>query len=183
MAEKITFDVRKCKRLNLIDPLSVYIRTLNIKLRSDKEIEGLIGNVSAGGAMIVSPIFIPRGATIEIEISAFDSLSTPLKTNSRVIHHEKPRALLPTPLPLKINSKVVHHEKPRTSLPPPLPLATISSVVHTQAKIVSSKRDKDEHIYYMGVEFLDMSDETRSIINEWIEKIHLENTASQDAGE
>jgi c-di-GMP-binding flagellar brake protein YcgR len=147
MAEKITFDARKYKRLNLTEPLSVCIKTSNIKLSSDKEIEGAIGNISAGGAMLVSPIFIPRGATVEIEISPFDSLPMPLTTNSRVVHHEKPR----TPLLVFLSLK------------------TTSRVVHTQAKITSSKRDEDEHLYYMGVEFLNLPDETRSAINEWVE--------------
>ncbi|RII00649.1 PilZ domain-containing protein [candidate division NPL-UPA2 bacterium Unc8] len=149
MAEEITFDARKYKRYNLVEHLPVRIKTSSIKLRADKEIKGIVGNVGAGGAMLISSIFIPRGSVVEIEIPDFNGLPASLKTNSRVVHHEEPRF--------------------------PLPLKTSSRVVHTQAKIISSRRDKDEHFYCMGVEFLDISDETRSTINEWIKKIMSEN--------
>ena len=151
MAEKITFDLRRYKRKNIEEsPFSVRIKTQSVKLRADKEIEGFLANIGAGGALLVIPIFIPRGAIIDIEISHFDDLQTPLKTNSKVIHHEKPHF--------------------------PLPLKTSSRVVHTQGRVISLKKDKDEHLYCMGVEFLNVSDEVRSTINEWVEKMS-ENTA------
>ena len=154
MAEEIIFDARKYKRFNLTEHLPVRIKTSSIKLRADKEIEGIVGNISAGGAMLVSSIFVPRGSIVDIEISTFNSLSTSLKTNSKVVHHEKPRF----PLPLKTNSRVVH----------------------AQARITSSRRNKDEHLYCMGIEFLDVSDETRSIINKWVKKVSENTTKGEE---
>jgi hypothetical protein len=160
MAEEIVFDVRKHKRFNLTDVLPVYIETSSVRLRSDKKIEGVVENISSGGAMIITSIFIPRNATIQIEFPPLDSLPASLRTNSRVVHHKEPRLLL-TPLPLKASSRVAY----------------------IQAKITSSHReeDKDKHFYYMGIEFLDVPPETRSLINEWVKK--MRNAASQEMSE
>lgn len=145
MAEEITFDARKYKRLHLTECLPVRIKTSSIRLRADKEIEGIIENISAGGGLVISSVFIPQGSVVDIEISAFANLPISLKTNSRVVHHEEPHF--------------------------PSPLKTSSKVVYAQARITSSRRNKNEHLYCMGIKFLELSNEACSTINEWIKKI------------
>lgn len=121
MAKNFTWESRRYKRLNISTPVYI-INAPQLKLPPSQKIEAVLGNISRDGALIVAPIFLPKGAEIQIELPKFDNL--------------------PITFPLRITSKTLH--------------VRVEVIQHSLKHMI-------------GVRFLDLPEQTRKLINEWVE--------------
>ncbi len=82
-------DTRRFKRLNINVSITFNIESPSVKLRNKEKVEAIVENMSAGGALIKTPVFIPKGSVIILDISVKDlipELPEELNVKSKVMH-------------------------------------------------------------------------------------------------
>jgi len=61
----------------------------SVKLRGKEKVEAIVENMSAGGALIKTPIFIPKGSIVTLDINVKDlipELPETLNIKSKIMH-------------------------------------------------------------------------------------------------
>ena len=82
-------DTRRFKRLNIDIPVTFRLETPFVNLHDREDIKGSIENISTGGALVITSIFIPKGAILSIKISIkhlIPELPELLQTKSKIIN-------------------------------------------------------------------------------------------------
>jgi len=84
-------NTRRFKRLNINVAITFNIESPFVKLRNKEKVEAIVENMSAGGALIKTPVFIPKGSVVILDINVKDlipDLPETLNIESKVMHTE-----------------------------------------------------------------------------------------------
>lgn len=82
-------DTRRFKRLKVDVPVTFHVESETVRLRDKKDVQGAIRDLSAGGAAIITSVFIPKGSVVIIDIDLRELMpkfKEPIRIDSRVIH-------------------------------------------------------------------------------------------------
>jgi len=82
-------NTRRFKRFKSSLPVTFNIQSPSVKLRGEEKVEGFIEDISAGGALIKTPVFIPKGSVVVLNINVKDlipDLPIELNVESKIMH-------------------------------------------------------------------------------------------------